>query len=182
MISIQQKVITTSRWRDIMVDNIDTCFVTGTPAKLEWTLRHVLCRSATLMISVYFTRFWMTVHTLLCCTNMHFLLRTRDTTLETVPVQAVIRSVTINNNDGAENGGFVATTVPMNTSPWTDPHQSNNQPQPAMYDLRSGWESANWPCSILFTILHNAMEHFGFMATTASMSTFPPIELHILNK
>jgi hypothetical protein len=50
-----------------------------------------------------------------------------------------------------------------------------------MYDLIYGRKSTNWPCSIIFTILHNAIEHFGFMATTAPTSTFPPIERHRCN-
>jgi hypothetical protein len=34
-----------------------------------------------------------------------------------------------NNKNGAENGGFVVTAVPMNTSPQIEQYQRNNEPQ-----------------------------------------------------
>ena len=50
----------------------------------------------------------------------------------------------------AENGGFMATTVPMNTSSTLEPHQPNNQPQP---ELSTTYQYESWLIDRILSVL-----------------------------
>jgi hypothetical protein len=77
-----------------------------------------------------------------------------------------------NNKNGAENGGFVATAVPINTSPKIEQYQRNNQPPP---ELSTTCLDEIRRIDLIISVLR--FGPFGFVATIASTNPISPIDV-----